>query len=318
MALLGFHPLDLGDISTSSARKVEDFLQKYLRAYFLVILVTTIAAAYYGYLDLHPFKMGDWLINYQGGFIRRGFLGELFLQLSLITNINPGVYALLFQISFYALFLWFSYSLLRRQAYLVPYAFLILSPFIFTFQINDLQGGFRKEIIYIALLAFIAWTANFSSRKCLRRTLLASMALYPAVILSHEMLAVFLPYLVIGYVSVSKLNYRTAWVICLAIIPSVIALLAVLSFPGDPEQLNGIINSLVAQGYPVEAWGILWLGVDTNSGLATVREHLDHYYFFAVPLFLSLIAFIPVSGRLLVIFKNRINACLMLASLLGT
>jgi hypothetical protein len=32
--------------------------------------------------------MAEWVINYQGGFGRRGLLGELFLQISLLTEVG--------------------------------------------------------------------------------------------------------------------------------------------------------------------------------------------------------------------------------------
>jgi len=35
----------------------------------------------------NPYIAGDWLINYQGGFVRRGFLGELFYQISKIFDV---------------------------------------------------------------------------------------------------------------------------------------------------------------------------------------------------------------------------------------
>ena len=36
----------------------------------------------------NPYITADWLINYQGGFVRRGFLGEIFFQLSYYTKID--------------------------------------------------------------------------------------------------------------------------------------------------------------------------------------------------------------------------------------
>ena len=33
-------------------------------------------------IGLEPYKLADWLINYQAGFVRRGFIGELTYRLS--------------------------------------------------------------------------------------------------------------------------------------------------------------------------------------------------------------------------------------------
>ena len=39
------------------------------------------------YRDKTPFEIGDWLINYQGGFVRKGFLGEIFFQIIKFSGI---------------------------------------------------------------------------------------------------------------------------------------------------------------------------------------------------------------------------------------
>ena len=49
-------------------------------------------------------QYSDWLINYQGGFVRRGFIGEIFFQLYKISTIPLDIIVSLFVIVFYALF----------------------------------------------------------------------------------------------------------------------------------------------------------------------------------------------------------------------
>ena len=61
-----------------SANNLEKVLQKSLPYFFALVFITTVTGALSGYLDHNPWKIGDWLINYQGGMIRRGFLGEVF------------------------------------------------------------------------------------------------------------------------------------------------------------------------------------------------------------------------------------------------
>ncbi len=192
-----------------SNENIERLLRKILPYYFALIFITTVAGALHGYLTHHTWKIGDWLINYQGGMVRRGLLGELIYQLAHFSHINPGYYVLLFQILFYAAFFFFSYLLLKRQHALLPYAILIFSPFIFTFQINDLYGGYRKEVIYFAVLAFITWSAKTSEYKIFERMFYITLLLYPAVILTHEMLAIFLPYLLVVYISVTNLTKKS-------------------------------------------------------------------------------------------------------------
>ena len=63
-------------------------MQKSLPYFFALVFIATVTGALSGYPDHNPWKIGDWLINYQGGMIRRGFLGEVFYRLAYFTHIK--------------------------------------------------------------------------------------------------------------------------------------------------------------------------------------------------------------------------------------
>lgn len=51
---------------------------------------------------------GDWLINYQGGIVRRGLLGELFFIFSKITGYKLIPIIAVFQIILYGIFIFYT------------------------------------------------------------------------------------------------------------------------------------------------------------------------------------------------------------------
>ena len=53
---------------------------------------------YYLNMKWNRLTISEWLINYQGGFVRRGLLGELFFQISIKLNIEIRVIIVIFQI----------------------------------------------------------------------------------------------------------------------------------------------------------------------------------------------------------------------------
>lgn len=57
----------------STLQTIEFLLHKYLKTYFLAIFTITVIGSFYNYLSHHPYKIGDWLINYQGGGYKTGF-----------------------------------------------------------------------------------------------------------------------------------------------------------------------------------------------------------------------------------------------------
>lgn len=107
-------------------------------------------------------RQGDWLINSNVSFVRRGELGSAILWMSDFFSLNPlsivVVIQLILLILFVAcLFLFVSGIDLKRYFYI-----LLFSPsFCLIFWVGDPQGAFRKEIIlYVAMLVIglsIVW-----------------------------------------------------------------------------------------------------------------------------------------------------------------
>ena len=152
-----------------SNENIERVVRFFFLFFLIIVFITTVVGSFSGFIEHNDWKIGDWLINYQGGMVRRGLLGEVIYQLSYFTHIDPGIFVFLFQISSYAIYFIFSYLLLKIQDSLLPYAFLIFSPFIFTFQINNFYGGYRKEVLYFAVLAFIVYSAKVCKKKSLKK-----------------------------------------------------------------------------------------------------------------------------------------------------
>ena len=300
---------------------LEIVIRRVLPYFFVLLFLGTLTAAFFGYNAQNSWKMGDWLINYQGGMIRRGLLGELIYQLAHITKINPGIYVVLFQMFFYTVFFVFSFVLLKRQHSLLPYAFLIFSPYIFTFQINDLAGGFRKEIIFFAILSFIVWTATVKDNKSFEKFFYITLLIYPAVILTHEMMIIFMPYLLVVYVMTTKLTKKKFFRITFLLIPSIFALLVTIYYSEiTTSQVGEIFNSIARENYALNGGAIAHLDKDV-SYLRSVRRglmELYHYEYYVFIAAFSLLAFIPISQKLSLIAKNKFSLFLILISLLGT
>ena len=300
--------------------KIENIIKKSLPFFFVLVFLTTITGSWLGYLEHNSWKMGDWLINYQGGMIRRGLLGEIIFQLAHFTHINPGIYVVIFQIFFYAVFFLISYFLLKKQHALLPFALLIFSPFIFCFQINDLQGGYRKEIIYFALLALIVWSTTIKESKKFEKIFFTILFFYPLVILTHEMLAIFLPYLLAAFILSAKLNKKKNILICVLLLPSIIVFFVASHFSGTEIQVSTIFTSIANENYKVSGGSISWLSKDAAYATSKVSEaitirHFNHYIF-VTPL--ALIAYIPVYYDLKRLFKNKPVLWLLNASIFGT
>ena len=95
----------------------------------------------------NDWNIGEWLISYSGGFVRRGLFGELILKISLITQKNPILFVQLISTAAYLIFLY----LLKFTRKYFSILFL-LSPIVC---LAPILGNFliRKDVFGIILFA---------------------------------------------------------------------------------------------------------------------------------------------------------------------
>jgi len=108
------------------------------------------------YLSSVNNAMSEWVINYGGGFVRRGFVGEIIFQLSTFFKIKLREGFLILQILLYFFYYLIIYWLLSnfKKNFIVYLA--IFSPVFYSFGLYELEALGRKEI-----LMYIFFSYNF-------------------------------------------------------------------------------------------------------------------------------------------------------------
>ena len=91
------------------------FKKKILFFYFIYLILGIYV---YSLLQINEFPQKyvftEWLINYQGGFIRRGLLGELIFNLSTVLNLEIKYLILIVQLLFYTIYFIFYYFYFQK------------------------------------------------------------------------------------------------------------------------------------------------------------------------------------------------------------
>jgi len=172
-----------------------------LRNKFIIVLLTLalifiIANFYRYYQNRTVYEYADWLINYQGGFVRRGLIGELLFQFYKLTKINLGFLIFLFVTSLYLLlfanFIYFLGYLKKNWINL----FIIFSPISILYPVMMSKVTGRKEILFLAFFSLLALVIN----KIKPEKLILYITLFlPVILLSHAGMLFFLPYILILY-----------------------------------------------------------------------------------------------------------------------
>lgn len=278
----------------------------------LGILLVVIAIGGWHQIGFHEgFNIGDWLINYQGGFVRRGFIGEILYRLSRVTDVSPAVLLVALQTLIFAIYFYFSYRILQTKSNLVKYALLLFSPFLFTFAINSQAGGYRKEILYFAILAFITYAQNAYTLQRFQRTFFWVLFLYPMVLLTDELGLVILPLLIgIFWNRMRPMSLRTILYLIFLIAENAAVFLAVLFHHRvPPGQVDAIVTSLIRAGYDPKGSGGA-IGALSQTTWANTQDTLSSivhaHYFLIYPLALLFcsVAYVPLLNEIKEIFRK--------------
>lgn len=187
--------------------------------------------------------IGDWLINYSGGFVRRGLPGSVALVLHTATGIPTQWVIFAIEAMLLLVFLMAVYWLTRgiRWSYLM--VALLLSPATLAFTVLDPHdAGLRKELILFAGLAVLIWALPAGRWKDWQISAVMSVFLM-GMLLSHEGLAVAIPYF-FAAVAIQTMSLRRAAMICaIPFALSALVCVAVITHHGDLATAQAICRS---------------------------------------------------------------------------
>ena len=100
--------------------------------------------------------ISEWLINYSGGFTKRGIIGQVAINLSNIFNINLRDSILIFQISLIAIYFISLYQFFKDQKINKIIFLSIFTPIFVLYPIAEIEVLARKEIfIFCFYLAYL-------------------------------------------------------------------------------------------------------------------------------------------------------------------
>jgi hypothetical protein len=193
------------------------------------------------------YRVGDWVINYAGGFVRRGLFGALLFALS--PPGQPTLWALAtFQSACHAVVLAYLASFLHRTGYAWSAIALGCGPAALPFMGWDILAGWRKEIIVLAAIALLGWARRSPDRRARLGLTASAVGLFALAVFSWEASVFAVPVLLFLLREPDgRLNLR-GWpsltILGLGAAGGVASLIA----RGDPQAVSAICESVVARG----------------------------------------------------------------------
>ena len=167
--------------------KIQYTLYIFLTVYMWLIVIGRMAGtllnlpvtSYY-----KDFNVSDWLINYQGGFVRRGLVGESLLWLFETTQFPPKLCVALILVVSMTVFLVVMYEVCKRMNYSMLPVLLIISGW------TSSANAYRKDFI-ILLLAFLVFCLLIKYLKHKQITVLVAFQLTSSLTLLIHEVAIF-------------------------------------------------------------------------------------------------------------------------------
>jgi hypothetical protein len=226
----------------------------------LVVFLTAVYDQFHGafLLGHGSWQMTEWLINYAGGFVRRGMTGEIIGSLATVLDLNANVIVIVLSFATYGVVI--AFLAVRARGHMP--LFLLLSPVLLSSPAYQ-AGIVRKD--GVALLLLLACLLVAERRWPARPTLLLLNALAVFGVLIHEMFFfVAVPILILIAAGRSRASARgTGRVLGAAALkfsPVLAAGIATVLFPGDAATATAINAS----------WADLWRHIEPwNTGIGT-------------------------------------------------
>jgi len=218
-------------------------LRNFLFALVLLCLFFEIVRFYEFVKDFSNWQYSDWLINYQGGLVRRGLIGQILYSFHKFTQIDLDLIIFIFVT---LLYIFISYFLLKSISYLennVENLLIFLSPGFFIYPVMNSGIIGRKDILLIFSIIFFV----FFEKKISNRYIFISFVIAVIILcFSHSGFVFYSQYLFFLFILIKhkrnlsvKITESFSFLIIIVLI-----ILLINSFGGNQSTIDNICLSV--------------------------------------------------------------------------
>jgi len=198
-----------------------------------------------GMKGVAPWGFGEWLINYGGGYVRRGLFGEIFIN-TVGSSKNSLIYLALIQILIYLMIWIFMGSVLLKMKFSWFSMALICNPAAFTLSGWDIYVLARKESLGLLSLILLGYMQEKNSPK-FNALFSIGIIFYVFSVFSSEVNLFFLPG--ISYMVLKKYSPINAKrILSLLYLFALVFVYVTINFHGNRLQKDLVCSKLEKNG----------------------------------------------------------------------
>ena len=140
-------------------------LKSYLFFYFLILLSFSYFYLFIKHQVGNDSTISEWLINYEGGFTKRGIVGQLAIELSRFFKTNLRWIIFLLQSFTVTVYFFLLFNLLKKLNYERVIILSIFTPIFILYPVAEIEVLARKEIIVFSLFLIYLLVPRYSNFK---------------------------------------------------------------------------------------------------------------------------------------------------------
>ncbi len=267
---------------------------QWFKVYLVVLYLFASFFLYQKYNNLVEWTISEWLINYQGGFTRRGLIGEIVFQFSKIFSTTLRETILIFQMTSYLVYFTLIFKFLKNLNKNLLLVFAIYSPLFILYPITEVEVLARKEIF--VFISFLLVVNIFEQPKIGNKHFFYFALILSIITLIWEGVIFYLSFFVMVLIIKNRFIFNKSFLIklILCIAPVFIIFYFIVFFRLTESEVTIMCNSVN------ECYGAMtYLDNNLNSNISEVTSQFKFSYLLRYIL-IFFIGFFP----LLLLMKN--------------
>ena len=208
-------------------------INNYLFYYLVILLGFTFFFLFIKHQVGNDSTISEWLINYEGGFTKRGLVGQFAIETSRFFGSDIRWVIFLFQSFVCTCYFILLYNLLTKLKYEKVIILSILSPIFILYPVAEIEVLARKEVIIFSLFLIyllVPRNSNFKSFSLMSFSVLSILIWEPTIF--------FYPLLFIYEIidrNIKKFNFELLKIF-ISFVPSIIIALVIIFDPLSKDQ----------------------------------------------------------------------------------
>jgi len=216
------------------------FGTNYFKVYLISIFFFSVIFLSQKFLHPTDWTTSEWLINYQGGFVRRGLIGEIIFQIYLLSDVPLRFLIFYFEILLLLIYLVLIYRFFQKIYLNELLIFLFFSPIFLLYPLAENEVLIRKE--YLLFCIYIIYLNLILNNNKLY--FLVNIIFLPLMCLIWDGMIFYIYFFIFSFICKKNLNNKEIFYAILSFFPYLISLYFVISAKSNPIGFDQMCISI--------------------------------------------------------------------------